>query len=225
MYPEFSWVKEGAILPRSPRRGTTIDEILLHESVAGTRDKTVRALTGRGLSVHFIVDRDGSVTQHVPVNMAAWHGGGAHNSRSIGIEVVNAYYGDSDPNDATPEIKGVWVDKGWYILPTEAQLESVWTLVWNLWSKYHEIPAKFTGRTSPLQFLWGRLPLFSRMKVKPGVSAHHHYDHADGLFVEHYCAMRAVGWSAKEAYEGTLTAAQNVGSDRLSKFEVKYATP
>jgi N-acetylmuramoyl-L-alanine amidase len=48
-------------------------------------------------SAHFVLDRDGSVTQMVPTNRRAWHAGESKwgeltdiNSHSIGIEIVNA---------------------------------------------------------------------------------------------------------------------------------------
>ena len=48
-------------------------------------------------SAHFVVDRDGSITQMVPMNRRAWHAGASKwgeltdiNTYSIGIEIVNA---------------------------------------------------------------------------------------------------------------------------------------
>lgn len=51
------------------------------------------------VSAHLLVDRDGSVTQFVPLNLRAWHAGESQwgtrtdlNTHSIGIEVVNYGY-------------------------------------------------------------------------------------------------------------------------------------
>ncbi|WP_205749083.1 N-acetylmuramoyl-L-alanine amidase, partial [Frigidibacter oleivorans] len=49
------------------------------------------------VSVHFVVERDGQITQQVPANRAAWHAGKSTwqgrsgcNDFSLGIEMVNA---------------------------------------------------------------------------------------------------------------------------------------
>ena len=55
-------------------------------------------------------------------------------------------------------------------------------------------------------FTWGRIP---KHKV-PGVMAHHRWDHADGLFPEHYCLARHLGHPPEDAYRLTLAAAATV---------------
>ena len=125
----------GAQLPSWPRKGTTVDEIVLHESVTGSRTATVNVLKARGLSVHVIIDRDGSVTWHADPTEQCAHAGGRHNRRSIGVEVVNRYYGaQAGPNETT--IPAVWAHRGVYIVPTLAQMEATWQVVLDLHERH-----------------------------------------------------------------------------------------
>ena len=73
--------------------------VVLHDT-AGRLDKFNSAnylLTApRGISVHFVVERDGTVTQQVPTNRRAGHAGASEyhgvqgvNNFSVGIEIVN----------------------------------------------------------------------------------------------------------------------------------------
>lgn len=50
-----------------------------------------RILNNRGLSVHFMIDNDGTILQALDTNHIAYHAGG-WNSLSIGVEITNAYY-------------------------------------------------------------------------------------------------------------------------------------
>ncbi len=198
----------GASLPSWPRNGSTvIDEIVLHESVTSSRAKTVQVLKARGLSVHVIVDRDGSVTWHAPLADQCAHAGGKHNRRSIAVEVVNRYYG-SQADDGVPDIEAVWAHRGWYILPTLAQCESTWQVVVGLHERISTIPLDFPGIEAG-GFRWGRYSVLKRLRPPPGVVAHHRFDHADGLFPEHYCYLRALDYVPAEAYRLTVVAASS----------------
>lgn len=83
----------------SPRERTpVIDRIVFHEPAMSSLQPTLDTLSSKGLSVHYCIDRDGSITQHAPESRACAHAGGnppgtKHNIRSIGIEVINRYYG------------------------------------------------------------------------------------------------------------------------------------
>lgn len=202
----------------SYRNDKIIDQIIIHEPVAGTKAKTIRILNAKKISVHFIVDKDGTISQHLETYKAAWHAGPRHNKRSIGIEVVNAYYGDAAPDDETPEIKADWAHRGWYILPTKEQLESTWKLIEYIHEEKSTIPMKFIGNTSDKKFTWGRVPLNQRLFPNPGIAAHHHYDHADGLFIEHYCLLRSLDFSKELAYEKTYEIASSVKSGKEHLF-------
>lgn len=185
------------------------DQIVIHESVTRTRAKTIAVLRRRKpvgqLGVHVIVDRDGSVTQHAPLAQYTAHGGAVHNRRSVGVEVVNPYYGSAG-DDGDADIEAVWAHKGWYILPTLAQLESVWVVVMKIIHLVPTIPLAFPG-VDGRRFRWG--PLADPKRPGPGVMAHHRTAHADGLFLEHYCLLRAYGWPVEDAYYRTLEAARS----------------
>ena len=77
---------------------------IVHHTVSLTLKNTRDALNARGLSVHFIVDRDGSITLMVPLEKAARHAGFSYakvqinnkveelqklNNYSVGMEIVN----------------------------------------------------------------------------------------------------------------------------------------
>jgi AmpD protein len=96
------------------RRGCTVDMIVVHAiscppGTFGTRDvealflgtldtashPAYRAVQGRELSAHFVVDRAGRVTQFVATDRAAYHAGASRwrgregcNDFSVGIELV-----------------------------------------------------------------------------------------------------------------------------------------
>jgi N-acetyl-anhydromuramyl-L-alanine amidase AmpD len=66
-----------------------VDELVIHFDAAGTSRQCFNILQDhRDLSVHFMVDIDGTIYQTLDVKERAWHAGTA-NSRSVGIEVAN----------------------------------------------------------------------------------------------------------------------------------------
>ena len=193
-------------LPSYSRRGATVDQIVIHESVTSSRASTLAVLRRRGLGVHYVVERDGTVTQHAPVEEQCAHAGRL-NRRSIAVEVVNRYYGQhADAGDHV--IDAVWAHRGRYIVPPIAQCEAVWKLVEDLLGRCPAIPSSFPG-VGDAGFRWGRLPLTQRVRVPAGVLAHHRTDHADGLFLEHYCWQRAHDRSPALAWKRTLEAASS----------------
>lgn len=122
--------------------------LILHYTAGTTAEGAISWFKNRSsqASAHLVVDRDGSVTQMVPLNRIAWHAGKRSwqgvdglNSYSIGIEIVNA-------GRLTRSEEGEWVNwadnkvppsevtvlahkngshaSGWQIY-TKAQLEKV----------------------------------------------------------------------------------------------------
>jgi N-acetylmuramoyl-L-alanine amidase len=103
-------------------------------------------------SAHFVVERDGTITQMVPTNRRAYHAGVSHwkgvsglNSCSIGIEIVNpgkmddkgdAWFGPCcEPSEITK--KGTPTHGQGYWLPySEAQIQSVTALCRALVEEY-----------------------------------------------------------------------------------------
>lgn len=79
------------------RSGTDIDAIMLHHTAGSTASGAASALNSRGLSAHYVVDKDGTIYQMVGDERRAFHAGGGSirgdgrdvNDRSIGIEIVN----------------------------------------------------------------------------------------------------------------------------------------
>ena len=66
-----------------------VDQFVIHYDVCGTSQRCFRVLhDDRGLSVHFMLDVDGTIYQTLDLKEAAWHATKA-NGRSIGIEIAN----------------------------------------------------------------------------------------------------------------------------------------
>jgi len=188
------------------------DLIVLHESVTDSRETTIAVLKKRGLGVHYTVDRDGSVINHVPLDRYSYHAGSGRNTNSIAIEVINRYYGAyAKPGNTV--ISAVWAHKGRYIMPTQIQLESVWQLVLELGTQFNCL--HFPGNDGA--FHWGQIP-----RVYTGVSAHHRWAHADGLVPECYCRIRAIGCDPVYAYAYTLDTAQSASRDTLLPVSIRH---
>ncbi len=68
---------------------SVVDQFVIHYDVAGISKNCFKILHDqRGLSVHFMLDVDGTIYQTVDLKERAWHATTA-NSRSIGIEIAN----------------------------------------------------------------------------------------------------------------------------------------
>ena len=91
---------EGAPYVASPNKSGKITPIFIvqHYTAGYTAESAINTLTrrGSGVSAHVTVDLDGTITQHVPFNIKAWHAGPSRhmgynglNDYSIGIEIVN----------------------------------------------------------------------------------------------------------------------------------------
>ena len=81
-----------------------VDQFVIHYDVCGTSRTCFRVLHDmRGLSVHFLLDVDGTIYQTLDLKDRAWHATKA-NHRSIGIEIANI--GAYAPDDA--EVLDEW---------------------------------------------------------------------------------------------------------------------
>ncbi|WP_221028930.1 peptidoglycan recognition protein family protein [Actomonas aquatica] len=88
-----------------------VDQFVLHYDAAGTSRRCFARLhDDRGLSIHFMLDVDGTIYQTLDLKERAWHATVA-NSRSIGIEIANvgAY--------ADPQADAL---QGWYQTDAES---------------------------------------------------------------------------------------------------------
>lgn len=74
-----------------------VDQFVLHYDVCGTSRRCFEVLQDiRGLSVHFMLDVDGTIYQTLDLKERAWHAGSA-NDRSVGVEIANiGAYGKPD---------------------------------------------------------------------------------------------------------------------------------
>lgn len=77
-----------------------VDLFVMHYDVCGTSRRCFKVLQDlRGLSVHFMLDVDGTIYQTLDLKERAWHAGHA-NDRSVGIEIANmGAYGDPSKLD------------------------------------------------------------------------------------------------------------------------------
>ncbi len=80
-----------------PTLQKTVDQFVLHYDVAGTSRQCFKILQDmRDLSVHFMLDLDGTIYQSLDLKERAWHAT-TSNSRSVGIEIANmGAYGDNE---------------------------------------------------------------------------------------------------------------------------------
>ncbi len=96
-----------------------IDQFVLHFDVCGTSAQCFAVLHDRrGLSVHFMLDVDGTIYQTLDVKERAWHATKS-NDRSIGIEIANigAYPIDDRSQTLTQWYKKDAQDRTYLIFP------------------------------------------------------------------------------------------------------------
>lgn len=72
-----------------PTRTVTRKVVLHWTAGENPAPRVYTTLVNRGLSIHFVVDRDGRVVQMAPLTARAAHAGPWGNADSIGIEIVN----------------------------------------------------------------------------------------------------------------------------------------
>lgn len=79
--------------------GKVVDQFVLHYDVCGTSRQCFRVLHDlRGLSVHFMLDLDGTIYQTLDLKERAWHATSS-NTRSVGVEIANmGAYGPKEKN-------------------------------------------------------------------------------------------------------------------------------
>lgn len=88
----------GHLNSKSRIAGVVVDTIILHHTGGSTFSSGYNTLTRRGLSVHYMVDIDGTIYYLVDEGKLAYHASG-WNARSIGIEIVNTGKADMDYTD------------------------------------------------------------------------------------------------------------------------------
>jgi N-acetylmuramoyl-L-alanine amidase len=107
-----------------------IDQFVYHYDVTGTSRQCFNILHDhRGLSVHFMLDVDGTIYQTLDVKERAWHATKS-NDRSVGIEIANigaypapgkstvlAEWYRKDPDGRTRMVLPAWMSSSWIHTP------------------------------------------------------------------------------------------------------------
>jgi len=62
-----------------------------HWDVCLSSESCAKVLNKRGISVHFLIDNDGTIYQMLDTQHGAWHAGSV-NRCAVGVEIANAYY-------------------------------------------------------------------------------------------------------------------------------------
>ena len=137
-----------AISPYGLRHGnknepTNWTGIEIHYTVTQNAADAISVLGNRGLSYHYLIDKDGTRTMLIDPDYIAWHGGN-DNSRFIGISLVNLGNDIASINlpDATPAEEWVKLASGRYGTwepYTAAQESTLVSLVNELKGKYSAI--------------------------------------------------------------------------------------
>jgi N-acetylmuramoyl-L-alanine amidase len=93
-----------------------VDQFMIHYDVCGTSRQCFRVLHDmRGLSIHFMLDIDGTIYQTLDVKERAWHATSS-NHRSVGIEIANI--------GAYPPGQGA-ILKRWYEIDEEGRAKRI----------------------------------------------------------------------------------------------------
>ena len=120
-----------------------------------------RVLDRRGISVHFLIDNDGTIYQTLDMQHAAWHAGSSRTNRpSIGVEISNAYYPKyqdwyrKNGFGERPILEDVWVHgsnlapfMGFYPAQIDA-LKALWRAINGATGIPFETPLNQFGKTS-----------------------------------------------------------------------------
>lgn len=99
-----------------------VDQFIIHYDAAGVSRSCFRTLHDeRGLSIHFMIDLDGTIYQTLDVQERAWHAT-TSNDRSVGVEIANIgaypFKRDEAGEIVMPATLGRWYthdDHGWRV--------------------------------------------------------------------------------------------------------------
>lgn len=89
--------QNGLVLPKTHYRpfktARDVSMFVVHWDVCLNSKTCYNILKKRKLSVHFMIDNDGTIYQLMDTQHAAWHAGNRKvNNKSVGVEISNAYY-------------------------------------------------------------------------------------------------------------------------------------
>ena len=85
--------KVGSYYDYSSRPARNVRYFVNHWDVCLNSRACQKVLDNRGISVHFLIDNDGTIYQTVDMQQGCWHAGSERANRaSVGVEISNAYY-------------------------------------------------------------------------------------------------------------------------------------
>jgi|MDSW01.2.fsa_nt_gb hypothetical protein len=153
--------KRGHFYDYSGRPKRKLRYFVNHWDVCLSSHSCQNILDKRGISVHFLIDNDGTIYQTLDIQHAAWHAGSARTNRpSIGVEISNAYYPKyqdwyiKNGFGPRPIIEDAWVHgtklnqfTGFYPEQIEA-LKSLWKAIKAATDIPYKTPTNQFGKTS-----------------------------------------------------------------------------
>jgi len=153
--------KPGHYYDYSGRPKRKIRYFVNHWDVCLSSTSCQNVLDKRGISVHFLIDNDGTIYQTLDMQHAAWHAGSARTNRpSVGVEISNAYYPKYQDRyvksgfDPRPIIEDAWVHGskldpflGFYPAQIEA-VKALWKAINTATGIPYEAPVNQFGKTS-----------------------------------------------------------------------------
>lgn len=119
----------------SGKRKRPVTTIVMHATAGRGLSGAIEALKHRGLSYHYIINKDGTVTKCVPTDRAAWHAGVSEgpegkwvNGYSIGVSLVNMNDG-ADPYTLAQRVAAIDLVKNLKLaIPTIKWLTTHWAV-------------------------------------------------------------------------------------------------
>jgi len=153
--------KPGHYYDYSGRAKRKIRYFVNHWDVCLNAQSCQRVLDRRGISVHFLIDNDGTIYQTMDIQHGAWHAGSARANRaSVGVEISNAYYPKyqnwyvKNGFGERPIIDDAWVHgnklepfTGFYPQQIEAA-KALWKAIHTATGIPYETPLSQFGKTS-----------------------------------------------------------------------------
>jgi len=153
--------KAGSYYDYTARPKRSVRYFINHWDVCLSSKSCQTVLDKRGISVHFLIDNDGTIYQTLDMQHGAWHGGKERvNRASVGVEISNAYYPKYQKTYAKrgfgerPLVESAWVHgtkletfTDFYPKQIEA-LKALWKAVHNGANVPYETPLNQFGKTS-----------------------------------------------------------------------------
>jgi len=153
--------KPGHFYDYSGRPKRKIRYFVNHWDVCLSSQSCQNVLDRRGISVHFLIDNDGTIYQTLDMQHAAWHAGSSRTNRpSVGVEISNAYYPKyqdwykKNAFGERPIINDAWVHGsklepflGFYPEQIEAT-KALWKAIHGATGIPYETPLSQFGKTS-----------------------------------------------------------------------------